>query len=182
MYSIKLKSYQETLKLFIKSKKMKYCSNDNFSLYNRISYIFNVKQKYNKAIEYADKGININEFDSYAYYVKGFALYNLKHFDIALIMLHKAEKLGEKNSDLYSKISYIYSLKEKFETALKYAEMAILDDDKDTTAIYRKGYALAKLDRYNDALVWLQKANELGLGLIYNELNDEINYCKTQIE
>lgn len=155
----KLKNHDEALKYLLKAEKYgcAFCE-----LYSAISRIYSTKDNYELSIIYADKALMVDEKYYYANYIKGFALYELKCYDEAREFLLNSEKYGCKYCDIFTKLSYIYSKNGDEETSLKYANKALLINKNDDFANYRKGRSLYLLNRYEESLKYLLKAEELG--------------------
>lgn len=178
--------YNDAQKFLLKAEKYgcKYCD-----LFAKLSYIFCIEKEYKTSLEYANKALLIDSNNAYANYRKGWALYKLTQYDKAKEYLLKAEKLGYKYYDLFTKLSYIYSVKDNDKNSLKYANKALLMKKDDDYANYRKGWAFYKLEQNDEAIKYFLIAEQLGhkhcslfyaLASMYlnkNELNTALKYA-----
>lgn len=109
---------------------------ENFnSLFYEMSYCYSMLEKYDKGIEYANKYIFLDKKDFWGYYRKGFAYFQASEDNNALEPFLMAEKLGCKESDMYSRLGFLYSVK---------------NNNKEALRLIRKGYKLADGDVDND--------------------------------
>lgn len=164
---------KEALKYLKKAENMGYSSCDIFS---KLSYLYFNKKNYKKSLEYANKAILKDSNDEYSYYRKGFALYRLEEYEKAEKPFLKAEELGCDVDDMYSRLSYIYSKKDNYKKSLEYANKAILLNNEDFYAHYRKGYALMAFEKAEEAEISFLKAEELGCS--YADMYFEISISK----
>lgn len=164
---------KEALKYLKKAENMGYSSCDIFS---KLSYLYFKEKNYKKSLEYANKAILKDSNDEYSYYRKGFALYRLEEYDKAEKPFLKAEELGCDFDDMYSRLSYIYLKKDNYKKSLEYANKAILLNNEDFYAHYRKGYALMAIEKTDEAEISFLKAEELGCS--YADMYFEISISK----
>lgn len=141
---------------------------DSSSLYEGISYLYQNRKDYRKAIKYAEKALLKTPENCYAYYLKGCGLYKLKKYTEAQECFLKSKEYGGKYCDLYTKLSCISSMQGDEENSLKYANKALFIDKNDDIANYRKGRALYLLGNYDEALKYLLKSERLGY--IYDDV------------
>lgn len=86
----------------------------NFRSLYYIGIVYCLQNKDKEAIEYFDKSIEINEYQSHVYYRRALSEYHLGNFDIALNDLNKAQQLGLDDEDthkLYENIKAKIELK-----------------------------------------------------------------------
>ena len=148
--------YSHALKYYLKSEDMGY---SDFSLYYEISYCYSMLGHLKKAIEYANKCIFMNKEDAMGYYRKGFAYFmedDLKKSEQNLLM---AEQKSCDESDMYSRLAFIYQTRNDFDNAIKYAQKSIEKDktDIDGYAVMGNIYVSLKKD-YRTALKYYKKA------------------------
>lgn len=72
---------------------------DNFKSLYYIGIVYSVKGENEKAIEYFDKSLQINEYQSHLYYRRALAKYNLSLYAEAIEDLTSANKLGLDDND-----------------------------------------------------------------------------------
>ena len=174
----KLQRFDEALVELFKAEELG-CKST--TLYPIISFIYSYRNEHKEAIKYASKAILLDKNDAYAYYRKGFDLYQLEMYDEALAVFLKAEGLGCEYEYMYSKLAFIYNHKSEPEKAIEYANKAILQDSNSGYAYYMKGWGLYQLEQYDVVLAVLLKAEELGcniadmysrLSFLYSQLNE----------
>lgn len=141
--------FDEALVILLKSEELGF---DTRGLYTQISYIYETKLDYLKALAYASKAVKKYPDDMYAQYRKASVYYCMNNYQEALKYFHNAEKFGMNDSETYSRISYCYSMLKEHKKALLYANKAILLDKNNPFAYYRKGFIYYTNEDYNKAL------------------------------
>lgn len=148
----------ESLKLLLKAEELEY---DTRGLYTQISYIYESKLDYLKALAYASKAVKKYPDDMYSQYRKASVYYCMNNYDEALKYFQKAENLGMNDSETYSRISYCFSMIKEHKKALLYANKAILLDKNNPFAYYRKGFIYYTNEEYENALKLYLEAENL---------------------
>ena len=136
----KLENIKKSLKHYLKAEEYGCCDAD---VLEGISRIYTHPKNYNflKAMEYANKQISYFPQSADAYYWKGYLLFKNIEYEKALPYLLKAEKLStHPEEDLYYKISYCYSMIDKTQNALEYANKIIFLQKDHYLGYYRKGF------------------------------------------
>ena len=129
--------------------------------------IFDIRQGYYKsAIEKITKSIEIKDDFDVSYFYRAVAYQSLEEWDEAMLDYTKSIQLNPKMTDAYyNRARIILSRKDiknpKIENAVKDLEMAITLDDKFVDAYFALGAALKKLEKYEDAIKYLNKAIEI---------------------
>ena len=72
---------------------------DNFKSLYYIGIVYSVQGENEKAIEYFDRSLQINEYQSHLYYRRALAKYNLSLYAEAIEDLANANKLGLDDND-----------------------------------------------------------------------------------
>lgn len=153
--------YKKALEYFEKAKNLGLVTSKN--LYFKMAHCYNLLNDNKKSLEYLNKEIFLDKKDAYAYFRKGFVLYELEEYENALTTFLEADKLDPNNKDyidMYSRISWIYqNIKEDHNLALKYADIAIKLNNKNGFAQYRKACVLTyAFHEYSKALKYFKKA------------------------
>ena len=109
---------------------------------------------------------NKNVFNSdmnYTYKLKSRILFE-KDKNRALDFLIEIENNcpNENKDDLYVALSYVFFSLDNYKKALKYANMAILKNQGNGTAYYRKKCALEAMGKHEEARECFEKAAKLG--------------------
>lgn len=100
----------------------------------------------------------------FAAFNEGLFFYNKNNYDKALQKFQEAERLGYKSADLYNCIIYILSndLPENTKILDNYMDKAIKFDSNNEYLYYTRGKLLMRAGKYEEALDFLLKAEELG--------------------
>ncbi len=136
---------------------------ENFnSLFYEMSYCYSMLENHKKGIEYANKYIFIDKKDFWGYYRKGFAYFQSGDDSNALEPFLMAEKLGCKEPDMYSRLGFLYSIKNNNKQALKWIRKGYKLADGDVDNDYYCSYIsiLATAKQYKKALDLSDKALE----------------------
>lgn len=154
-----LKEYEKAEKAFLNAEELK-CDFDD--MYSRLSYIYCKKEEYNKALNYANKAILLNNKDNFSHYRKGVALIFLGKIEEAEISFQKSEELGGSYEDMYFGISISRYIKNDFESALRYINKALLKNNKNGENFYVKAQILSNLGKEFKAQKCYKQAMKLG--------------------
>lgn len=138
----------EALTSFLKAEEL---GQKNSGLYHGITDLYYMSGEYKKAIKYANKIILLEPQHYNGYYAKGTILYELLEYKHALKLLEKAEELGCKYTEIYSKIAYIHSFNEDYKKSFEYINKSILLDSNNAYAYYLKGWILFNMENYEKA-------------------------------
>ena len=150
------------LEKYLLAEKAGYETSD---LYASISRIYNVFEDYEKAKQYAQKAIDIDEEYDYPYYLLGGAYYEQGNYDSSLKNYLLAEKFGlDYSVVMYRDISDVYNKvePENIIKQLEYATKAIKLDPEDSYSYYWKGWIYFKHDEYKQARKYYEKAEQMG--------------------
>ena len=132
--------------------------------------------KYEEAIEWYDKALEIDSKYLHALIYKGLALKNLDKFEESIAWYDKALAIQPKDvSALTNKGSALYGLG-NYEEAIGYYDKALEVDPKDLEPIFNKGLALYRLGEKGEAIVWIDKA------LTIDPTNEQILDWKSRIQ
>ncbi|MGL4990747.1 MAG: tetratricopeptide repeat protein [Sarcina sp.] len=88
------------------------------------------KQDYPIALEYYNKAIESNQYESHSYYNAGVCYIKLKDFDKAIEMITAALKYC-KESKYFFNLAYCYSMKKDNQKALRFFNLAWALDNND---------------------------------------------------
>lgn len=113
---------------------------------------FYCQRKYDKALEYYKKSININPRIDLAYVGMGNVLEMLLHFQEAIECYDKAIELDPKNENSYIRKGYCLDMLEKYNEAIVCYDKAIKINSKNEIAYHNKGYSLKRLNKFNEAV------------------------------
>lgn len=166
---------QKALIYYKKAETMGY---SDFSLYYEMSYCYSCLDEHEKGLEYANKSIFLDKKYPMGYYRKGFAYFQAGDDEHALEPWLQAEKLGCQESDMFARISYLYSQKSQNEKSIEYADKAIKADKTSPEGYIAKANICAfHLNDYKSAVKLFKKAYNL-----YNDNADSyfyMNYITT---
>ena len=167
----------KALEKFLQAEKLGYVSAEMTA---DIACIYHTLGKDDKAREYIDKSLKIDDEFGYAHFFSGL-LYNCANdTNRALKEYLCAEKLGNRQYPLFKSIAKLYNVQSNYFKALEYASKQIKYFPKDTYAYYWKGDLLFEHDEYNNALQYFLKAEKLGL-TTDSEMYFKISYCYSKI-
>lgn len=130
---------------------------------------------YKKALKYLRFGDYTAKATEYLYELMAEVYEAQKDYYSALDFYKKALKFDRYDDDVLLNISYCYSKLKDYELADKYADMAILLNDKSAYSYYRKGTIMAAVERYDDAVEAFLK----GVALEPDDIDyyHSISYC-----
>lgn len=117
--------------------------------------------RYEEAIRYCDIALIYFKKYTNAYYTKGYCLGYLKRYDEAKINLEQYLSMEENLYDAYHLLGNFELDQENYEASIDYYDK-YLDYYKGNTGILNnKGYALLKLEKYKEAIPFLEEATRL---------------------
>jgi tetratricopeptide (TPR) repeat protein len=163
--------YEQALECY--KKALTFDPNDADCIYH-IGYVLNELERYEEALSYLDRAIEIIQKGKDTskfkikdiYYEKGYSLKYLKKYDAAIESYKMALSYDPYDAESLYHIGYILNELEKFNEAISYLDKGIntVQEGKDTSKIHigdlynEKGYSLELLCRYEDALYYYDKA------------------------
>ena len=153
-----LLEYKHALKYLEKAEEL---GCNYIDIYSKIAYIHAFNENYQKSYEYINKLILIDRNNSYAYYLKGWILFNMEEYEKAKKNFLIAEEKGFNGSDLYQCLGYIFYISNENEKALEYINKSIILNKNDAYSYNLKGSILLNLGRKEDAEKCFKKSNEL---------------------
>lgn len=149
------------------------------------SYNFSMSGDYNKAIECANKAIQLNPENDKAWNNLGAAYYYLKNYNKAIEYANKASQLNPKNDSAWNNLGNAYSSLGDYNKAIEYLNKAIQLNSKNASAWNNLGLTYYSLGDYNKTIEYCNKAIQLNpkndsawnnLGFAYKNLG---NYDKS---
>lgn len=149
--------------------------------YGSVSYAYSNIDKTELSLEYANRGIMVDNTDCYIHFRKGWALQALGKYEDAIKSFENCIKYDDTFVDAYANISYCYSKLKDYKKSTLYANKAIMVNKEYAYAHYRKAWGLQALGKYEDAKESYEYALELdpsdsssyiGLSSIGINLND----------
>jgi len=129
--------------------------------YSKREYLAYYSGKYEEAIEYNDKILELNPKDEKAWLNKGFYLANLGRYEEAIECLDEVLKIDPNYTGAWSNKGVALQKLDRYEEAIKYYDKALEIDPNYKYAWTSKGVALQKLDRYEEAIKYYDKALEI---------------------
>ncbi len=130
--------------------------------------------KFESAIEYITKSIEMKDDFSVAYFYRGACYHSLEEYDEAMMDYSKAIKLDPKMTDAYyNRAKIILTRKDiqapKIENAIKDLEKAIELDPNFQDALYAIAAAYKKLGDYHKTLEYIEKLLQVEPDHIYGK-------------
>ena len=143
--------------------------------------IATLKKDYDKAIEYLNKAIQIDEKYAYPYNALGNAYLNLKKYDEAIVWYNKAIQIDEKFSYPYNNLGNVYRNLKEYDKAIVWYNKAIQIDKINVYPCNGLGIVYSNLKEYDKAIEWYNKAIQIdekfsypynNLGNVYRNLKE----------
>lgn len=126
--------------------------------------IFDIQDgKYKSAIEKISKSINLKNDFEISYFYRGVAHQALENWDEAMLDYTSSIQINDKMTDAYyNRARIILSRRDienpKIENAISDLKIALELDNKFTDAMYAMACALKKQEKYEEAILYLDKA------------------------
>ncbi len=114
-----------------------------------------------RVIELCDKAIDLNEFNSQAYFLKGRAYINLKKYGAAIDEFINVLALDGDNLDARIRIGDANRLNEDYEDALDIYDTALRIDRKSFDALQGKALVYAELGDFEKACNYFKMADQV---------------------
>jgi tetratricopeptide (TPR) repeat protein len=139
-------------------KKIYQLTGDSYFI-NRILELFYKQEKYDQLVQFLEKFLAENRGEPHFYLILADALYNKKDLNRALEMLHKyADSVqNQKDNSYYNIMARIYLDQKKDSLALNILDEGIRLYPKSLQLVLLKGFTLANLKQYQEAVTFLQK-------------------------
>jgi len=161
--------YSKTLQLF---------SNNGVALRGLGNVYYEIEEDHDKALEYFEKALEVDEEESKPLYYKLGWLYNEKErYDDAVKVLLKAIQYDSEDSGYREELGYAYYMKDEYEFAITQLNKAISLDENSKLGYYYKGLCLIATNRKGEAMSIYYKLKELGSDDA-GELLEKINKMK----
>ena len=120
--------------------------------------IFSDAQKYDEALEYADRALRLHRNSADALKMKGMILINRGRNEEALDSLRKASEINPHDSSLWDHQARALSNLGRYEEAVEVADKSLKVNPANHPLLGTKGLALFNLGKYDDALSCLDEA------------------------
>lgn len=117
--------------------------------------------KYEDALLYLDRALNLKPDDGAVWYDRGHAIWHPGRYEEALTDLDRALKLKPDNDGAWNNRGIALDDLGRYEEAVASYDKALEIRPNDEAAWYNRGIALRNLDRYEDALASYDRALEL---------------------
>ena len=114
-----------------------------------------------RVIELCDKAIDLNEFNSEAYYVKGKAYINLERYGTAIDEFINVLALDSDDLDARIAIGDANRLSEEYEDAIDVYNSVLKIDNKSFGALQGKALAYSEMGEYKKACNFFKKADQV---------------------
>ncbi len=117
--------------------------------------------KFQEAIEYFEKAIELDPNYDKAYYYMGAAYEKLENYEKAINCYEKAVNINPKSAEALSRIGLCYESLDEIQKAIEAYERVIKVDPKLNDAWYNIGINYKKLNKSDKAMEYFEKAVEL---------------------
>jgi len=139
---------------------------------------YEIEEDHDKAIEYYERSLAVDEENSKPVYYKLGWLYNDKErFDDAIKILLKAIEYDSEDSGYREELGYAYYMKDEYEFAITQLNKAISLDESSKLGYYYKGLCFVATNKKGDAMSMFYKLKELDYDEA-DELMDKIKEMK----
>lgn len=139
---------------------------------------YEIEEDHDKAIQYFEKALEVDEEESKPIYYKLGWLYNDKQrYDDAIKILLKAVEYDSDDSGYREELGYAYFMKEQFEFAITQLNKAISLDETSKLGYYYKGLCFIATNKKGDAMSMYYKLKDLSTDEA-DELLEKINGMK----
>ena len=123
---------------------------------------YDIQEDHDKALQYFEKALAVDEHESKPLYYKLGCLYNDKErYDDAIAMLLKAIEYDSEDSGYREELGYAYYMKEQYEFAITQLDKAITLDENSTLGYYYKGLCFIATNKKGDAMSMYYKLKQL---------------------
>jgi len=156
--------------------------NVNFVIYYNISKLLERIEKFEKALQYSIKAIELNDKHPTLYLNQGFLLVKLKRYGEAITVLEKALNLSKQTQEksfIYNNLGFAYLKKGELSLALMNVNKSIELYNENSYSFKNLGLIYLEQKEYSKACDTFKKSRDLGFETLYgNEVNDLIkNHC-----
>jgi superkiller protein 3 len=164
-----MEEFHKTLELF---------PNNGAALRGLANIYYEIEEDHDKALEYYEKALKVNEEDSKPVYYKIAWLYNEKErYDDAIRILLKAIQYDSEDSGYREELGFAYYMKEEYEFAITQLNKAISLDENSKLGYYYKGLCFIATNKKGEAMSMYYKLKELNSDEA-GELLEKINKMK----
>jgi len=164
-----IEQYNKTLALF---------PNNGTAIRGVGNIYYEIEEDYDKAIEYFERSLKVDEEGSEPVYYKLGWLYNDKErYDEAIKILLTAIEIDSENSGYREELGFAYYKKEQYEFAITQLNKAISIDEESRLGYYYKGLCYVATNKKGDAMSMYYKLKELEYDEA-DELLEKINQMK----
>lgn len=161
--------YDKTLALF---------ATNGIALRGMGNVYYEIEEDHEKAIQYFEKALEVDEEESKPIYYKLGWLYNDKgRYDDAIRILLKAIDYDSEDSGYREELGYAYYMKEQYEFAITQLNKAISLDEGSKLGYYYKGLCFIATNKKGDAMSMYYKLKEISSDEAV-ELLEKINGMK----
>ena len=161
--------YDKTLTLF---------ATNGIALRGMGNVYYEIEEDHDKAIQYFEKALAVDEEESKPIYYKLGWLYNdRERFDDAIKILLKAIDYDSEDSGYREELGYAYYMKEQYEFAITQLNKAISLDESSKLGYYYKGLCFIATNKKGDAMSMYYKLKEISNDEA-DELLEKINGMK----
>lgn len=129
-------------------------------IYHEISGEFVELKRYNEAVEYIQKAIELNPRADYMLSLGGLYIV-LKKYNLAEVILKRAVAIDGNNPDVHSNLGILYSEKGEFNKAIRKFERAIELNPKSADYFFNLGLVYFRMHKKDRATPFFQRAIEL---------------------
>ena len=139
---------------------------------------YEIQEDHDKAIQYFEKALEVDEQESKPLYYKLGWLYNdEQRYDDAIKILLKAIDYDSEDSGYREELGYAYYMKEQFEFAITQLNKAISLDETSRLGYYYKGLCFIATNKKGEAMNMYYKLKDLSTDEA-DELLEKINGMK----
>ena len=136
--------------------------NNGMALRGMGNVYYELEQDFDKAIQYFEKALEVDEEESKPIYYKLGWLYNdRERYDEAVKILLKAIEYDSEDPGYREELGYAYYMQEQYEFALAQLNKAITLDESSKLAYYYKGLCYIATSKKGDAMSMYYKLKEL---------------------
>ena len=160
------------------NKTLAIIANNGIALRGIGNVYYEIEEDHDKAIQYFEKALEVDEEGSKPVYYKLGWLYNEKErYDDAINTLLKAIEYDSEDSGYREELGYAYYMKEQYEFAITQLNKAIGLDESSKLGYYYKGLCFIATNKKGDAMSMYYRLKELSSDEA-DELLQKINGMK----